>query len=208
MADSDVKPAYELFGDGKPPKTTHDKLVYRAMDLFFTYGFHAVGIDRIIADVGVTKTTFYNHFKSKDDLIIESIRLSDQWETEVFYRNLLERSGGDPRKIILGYFEILHEYFNDKDFTGCQFLNACAEFPSPHDPIHEEAAKHYNNSEKLIRDAAKRLGVQDPDDLARQIVILIEGAMTRRLVTGDNDAAKAAGVVAEAMVAQAMGAGE
>ncbi len=192
MYDANEKAAYELFGDGKPPKTTRDKLVYRAMDLFFSYGYHAVGIDRIIADVGVTKTTFYNHFDSKDDLIIETIRLRDQWESEVFHRRLLERSVGDPRSMILGYFEVLDEYFNDDEFTGCQFLNACAEFPSPQDPVHQEAAKHYINSESFLRAAADRLGVDDPDDLARQIIILIEGALTRRLVTGDNAAAMAA----------------
>ena len=203
MADVTSKQAFELFGDGKPPKTTREKLLYRAMDLFFTYGFHAVGIDRIIADVGVTKTTFYNHFQSKDDLIIETIRLSDQWESEVFYRRLLERSGGDPRAMILGYFEVLDEYFNHEDFKGCQFLNACAEFPSTNDPIHQEAAKHYVNGEKMIRDAAERLGVEDPDDLARQITMLIEGVLTRRLVTSDNDAAIMARDIAEMLLERA-----
>ncbi len=204
MEDITSKQAYELFGDGKPPKTTRDKLLYRAMDLFFSYGYHAVGIDRIIADVGVTKTTFYNHFDSKDDLIIETIRLSDQWESEVFYRRLLERSGGDPREMILGYFEVLDEYFNHPDFKGCQFLNACAEFPSPNDPIHQEAAKHYINGEKMICEAAKRLGVEGPDDLARQITMLIEGVLTRRLVTSDNDAAIVARDIAEMLIDRAI----
>ena len=203
MADGNEKQAYELFGDGNPPKSTRDKLVYRAMDLFFSYGYHAVGIDRIISDVGVTKTTFHNHFDSKDDLIIETIRLRDQWENEVFQRRLLERSGGDARAMILGYFDVLDEYFNDENFKRCQFLNACAEFPSRHDPVHQEAAKHYINGEAFLRQAAERLGVDDPDDLARWLIILIEGALTRRLVTGDNAAALAARDIAAMVVDRA-----
>ncbi|MEX0777128.1 MAG: TetR/AcrR family transcriptional regulator [Phycisphaeraceae bacterium] len=197
------KQAYELFGDGQPPQTTRDKLIYRAMDLFYAYGYHAVGIDRILRDVGVTKTTFYNHFKSKDDLILETIRLRDRWESASFARRMEKLAGDDPRAFILGYFEVMHEFFNGEDFEGCQYLNACAEFPSPHDPIHQEAAKHYVNTEAMLRDAADRLGADDPDDLARQITILIEGALTRRLITRDNEAALAAREVAQMLLAGA-----
>jgi AcrR family transcriptional regulator len=200
-----TKHVYELFGDGKPPRDTREKLLYCAMDLFFTYGFHAVGIDRIISDSGMTKTTFYNHFDSKDQLIVETIRLSDEWENEVFYRRLLERSQGDPRAMILGYFEILDEYFNGEDYKGCQFLNACAEFPLPHSSIHQEAAKHYARSEEMILGATERLAVDEPGELARQLTILIEGALSRRLVTGDNGAALTARRIAELLVDQACG---
>ena len=56
------KTARELFGDGRTATQTREKLLDRATDLFYTYGIHAVGLDRILKDVGVTKTTFYNHF--------------------------------------------------------------------------------------------------------------------------------------------------
>jgi len=51
--------------------STRERLVLAAHDLFYAEGFHAVGLDRILAEVGVTKTTFYNHFASKDDLVLE-----------------------------------------------------------------------------------------------------------------------------------------
>ena len=57
--------------------------------------FHAVGLDRIIRDVGVTKTTFYNHFESKDDLIIAAIRMRDRWETSSFERTVEHFTDGD-----------------------------------------------------------------------------------------------------------------
>lgn len=69
---SDKMP-HELFGDGSPPATTRDRLLEHAQDLFYSRGFHAVGIDEIVRRAGVTKATFYNHFESRDDLIVEVI---------------------------------------------------------------------------------------------------------------------------------------
>jgi hypothetical protein len=64
------KPAAELFGLPEPPKTGRARLVHVAIELFYSYGFQAVGVDQIIASTGVTKTTFYKHFDSKDDLLV------------------------------------------------------------------------------------------------------------------------------------------
>ena len=77
--------------------STRERLIKTAHDLFYQEGYHTVGLDRILAQVGVTKTTFYNHFESKDDLIIESLRWHDKWWQETF-RAMLRRYGGDtPR---------------------------------------------------------------------------------------------------------------
>lgn len=202
MQDMTDKTARELFGDGKPSNSTRDRLIDAALDLFYTSGFHAVGLDQIIERVGVTKTTFYNHFESKDDLIVAAIDRRDQWEGESYRQRVRELGGDDPRNLLVAIFDVLHEYFTSPDFHGCIFLNACAEFPSPSDPVHQHAAEHYVKEEEMLAGFAERAGAADPQGLARQLVILVQGALTRRYVSQDNEAAMTAKRAAELVVTE------
>ena len=184
--------ALELFGEGSAPPTTKDRLICTALDLFYTYGFHAVGLDRIIAEVGVTKTTFYNHFESKDDLIIAAIRLRDEWEAAAFVRRVHERAGDDPARQLVAMFDVLDDYFNLPEYQGCLYINACAEFPALHDPVHEAAAKHYLVSQQHMTKLAEQAGARDPEHLGLLLIMLLEGAVAQRFIAGDNSTAAAA----------------
>lgn len=198
------KSARELFGDGQTATKTREKLLDRATDLFYTYGIHAVGLDRILKDVGVTKTTFYNHFESKDELTCEVLRRRHDWELEWFVKAVNEVSEGPPPSTLLAMFDVLHKWFTDPDFRGCQFINAAAEFPLPSDPVHREAARHKAAVRQLIDETCKAAGVVDPAELGDQIMVLIEGAITLRQVAGDDQAAVTARRIAEMLVDQAL----
>ncbi len=199
------KSARQLFGDGQTATKTREKLLDCATDLFYTYGIHAVGLDRILKDVGVTKTTFYNHFESKDQLTCEVLRRRHQWETEWFLNAIDKVSKGEPRATLLAVFDVLHNWFTAADFRGCQFINAAAEFPSANDPVHQEAARHKADMRKLMCEMATAAGATDPEDLGSKISLLVEGAITPRQVTGDDQAAAAARQVAELLVDSALG---
>lgn len=194
------KTAKDLFGRPEPATTTRDRLIETALNLFYMDGFHAVGLDRILAEVGVTKTTFYNHFESKEDLVIAAIRRRDEWETQTFSRMVQERAGYEPRAMLLAMFDVLDEWFTNDDFLGCLYINACAEFPSRHDPVHQVAADHYREAERTLHQIAEAAGADDPTTLARQLVLLIQGAFARRLVIHDDSAAAAAKEAAELLL--------
>jgi len=206
MADISEKQADELFGDGTPPRSTRDKLIYTAINLFYAHGFHAVGIDQIIAQVGVTKTTFYNHFECKEDLAVAAIQLRDKWEMEAFSRKLQERAGYDPKAMLVMMFDVLDEWFNHPDYNGCMFLNACSEFPSPHDPIHQAASHHYLATGEAIEQMARAAGVADAPAFARELVLLLQGVIMYRQVTGDDEAAQIGKRMAKERLAQYLGA--
>lgn len=186
----------ELFGGGAKPRDTRERLLFTALDLFKTHGFHAVGLDRILSEVGVTKTTFYNHFESKDELVLEAIRLRDAWESEAFRRAIQARAGYDPRAMLLAAFDVLDEWFTRSEYRGCLFILACAEFPSPADPVHQVAARHYGLAEEELVRIARAAGVDDPPALAREWVLLLQGATTNRMV-GSDGAARVARAIAE-----------
>jgi AcrR family transcriptional regulator len=179
---------------------TREKLIETGMALFYQNGFHAIGLDRIIDEVGVTKTTFYNHFESKDDLILAVLESRDNREREEWLRVMRSKGGDDPRAQLLALFDLLDDWFNDSGFRGCMFINAAAEFPSPNDPIHQAAARHGHLFAQELRAMCASAGAIDPDLLCRRIMLLVSGAVTARHVDLDNRAASDAKAAAEVFV--------
>jgi len=201
---SPPRTAAELFAELPEPRDTRERILFTALDLFHAHGFHAIGLDRILAEAGVTKTTFYNHFQSRDALIREAIELRDRWDQAAFERRLKEIAGYVPRDLLLGMFDVLDEWFTHASFRGCIFLHACAEFPSPHDPIHQAAAQHYAVSERTIAQVARAAGAPEPEALARSWSLLMQGAITTRMATGDDQAARRARGLAELVLERAL----
>jgi len=202
---SKYKPVVELFGLPEPPKTGRGRLVHAAIELFYRHGFQAVGIDQIIAAAGVTKTTFYKHFESKDDLLVAAIRQRDEWEMQAWVKAVEKLAGDDPRGQLLAFFDVLDIWFNAPDFRGCQFINAASEFPNPNDPVHAVAAEHKRKNRDFFRDLAARAGSADPESFADRYTALVEGTLVLRHVHGRDDAAKVIRPAVESLVAEALG---
>ncbi len=172
------------------------------MDLFYRNGFHAVGLDQILAEARLTKTTFYNHFESKDELIVAVIERRDEIESADWWRAVEESAPQDPRRQLDAVFEVLHRWFNDEEFRGCIFINAAAEFPLPHDPAHQAAAAHKHTFAAHVRRRAVAAGLHDVDAFTAAYMLLVEGAITVRLVTDDGDAARVARRMAVLLIEQ------
>src|SRR5687768_2425468 len=160
MAENAYKSAAELFGAPGPPRDTRERILHAAIDLFYGYGFHEVGLDRVLAAAGVTKTTFYNHFESRDQLILEALEVRETWEGAALERGMRARAGYDPRGLLLAHFDVMDEWFNHPDYRGCMFVLACAEFPVPSDPIHKRAARAFVAAEEAAHGMAKAAGVR------------------------------------------------
>lgn len=174
-----------------------DQLIDTALTLFYRDGFHATGIDRILAESGVAKMTLYKHFKSKDELIeaalqkrMEAPRERMAWALEHL----------PPRTAILAVFEGLHGLLHEVEYYGCAFVNAAAEFHDRDHPIHRVAASHKANAEAHFRAALERLEVAEPARLARQLQYLLEGAITMAHIQGPGDQALEAGAAAEVLL--------
>ncbi|MFW6059517.1 MAG: TetR/AcrR family transcriptional regulator [Phycisphaeraceae bacterium] len=194
------KSAAELFGVRSEPRNARDRLVDTAIDLFYDHGFQAVGLDQILEAVGVTKTTFYKHFESKDELMVAAVEKRDDWETQAWRRAVRLVAGDDPQAQLLAYFDVLDMWFNDPEFGGCMFINTAAEFPNPHDPVHQAAADHKRKTRDEFRNLARRAGARAPDTFADLFAVLVEGTLVLRQVHGRNDAAKLTHHLAERLV--------
>ncbi|MCH8822022.1 MAG: TetR/AcrR family transcriptional regulator [Planctomycetes bacterium] len=176
-----------------------EQLVQTALKLFSSEGFHATGIDRILAESGVAKMTLYNHFKSKDELILAALRLRDEQFRNSFMKDV-ERKATDPIGRLLAMFDVLADWCGSKGFTGCTFINASAEFSGIDNPIHQAAAEHKHLLLNYIRQLTQAADLKNPQELADQLSILMDGAVVTVQVTGDCKITKRARSAAEILI--------
>jgi AcrR family transcriptional regulator len=193
----------ELLGVPDPPRTGRERLVAAAVELFYRHGFGAVGVDRVIAAAGVTKTTFYKHFEGKDDLMVAAVERRDEWEGQAWGRAVRERAGDDPAGQLLALLDVIDLWFNTPDFRGCLFTNTAAEFPNPHDPVHRAAAASKRRARDGRRDRGRAAGAAPAagETLAGWYTAQIEGALVLRLTQGRHDAARAVRPAVEQLIA-------
>lgn len=153
-----------------------DELVHKALQAFYRNGFHATGMDALVAETGISKTSMYKHFRSKEDLILAVLRLRDEVFRNRVYRRI-EELADTPRDQLIAMFDELQEWFDDPDFRGCMFIKASSEYQDRDHPIHKQSAEHKRMLETHFAGLARAAGLAQPEQLARQLLLLAEGAI-------------------------------
>ncbi|AYC33466.1 TetR family transcriptional regulator [Pseudomonas cavernae] len=177
-----------------------EQLLDTALDLFAREGYHATGIDRILAESGVAKMTLYKHFKSKDELIVAALESRQRQIAE----DLSEAQQGlGARERVLGVFDFVQTLTEGERFCGCLFINAAAEFHDRGHPIHRQAAAYKAVVREYFQRNLAALKVADAERLARQLQFLLEGAMTMAHIQGPASQGREAREAAEQLLAAA-----
>lgn len=144
--------------------------------LFYAEGVRAVGIDRIIADSGIAKASFYRFFASKDVLIAEWIGMRD-----LAWRNWLEDSvsmlSPQPAGRPLAVFDALYARFRKPDFRGCAFTSTIIELSSLAHPAAQAARRHKHAVIAMLEHYLDQAGHAGAPQLARDFMLLIDGAL-------------------------------
>jgi AcrR family transcriptional regulator len=180
--------------------STRDKLIQAGHEIFYREGFLAVGLDRLLNEVGCSKQTFYNHFESKDDLIVAVIDEHHRWWSSELRDRIQRAAGPDARGQILAMFDVMDEIIHDPEYHGCIFINAAVEFPQQHHPAHQSARQAKADSLALLTKLSERAGAPDPIRLAEELDMLIEGALITRQVSPECDACVIARRAAETLM--------
>lgn len=180
-----------------------DELVRKALEIFYRGGFGATGMDKLAAETGVSKTSMYKHFRTKEELILAVLHLRDE-----NFRNWLmrrtEELAKSPRDRLLAMFDALGEWFVDDKFRSCMFIKAASEYQDPTNPIHAASAEHKRLIFAYVRDLAIRAGADEPERLARQLLLLKEGAIVTAHLQGPSGVADDAKQAAEILVDNAI----
>jgi AcrR family transcriptional regulator len=161
-----------------------DALVDTAMRLFCREGFHATGIDRILSESGVAKMTLYKHFRSKDELILAALRRRDEMVRNRIMRDV-EAQTDDPAGRILAHCDVLEKLIAEQEGHGCMFINAAAEYAGKNESIHRAASDHKRMRMEYLASLAKQAGASEPEMLAREIALVLEGAVVLAHVCED-----------------------
>ena len=159
-----------------------ERLLATASEIFYRGGIHAVGVDRIVSEAGVTRATFYRHFPSKEDLVEAYLGVEDS-----HIRSALEGArdiAESPAQLVEFAIAGLADDVARNHTRGCPFINAAAEYPEPESGVRAVVARHRewfrSELEQMLAGAER----PDPENSAAQLVLLRDAAMVGGYLDG------------------------
>jgi AcrR family transcriptional regulator len=182
-------------------KPTRQRLIEAAVRRFYRDGFRNVGIDQVFSDVGISKTAFYKHFESKDDLMLAALEMQNGWLQETFRAMIRERGGPTAIGQLHAVLDVVEHIIESDDYQGCIFINVAMEFPLPHEPAHMAASRNKQSMQDIVLALAEKADADDPQALAEELCLIMEGAYVTRQVTGNKDTVNIARRVARLTIA-------
>jgi AcrR family transcriptional regulator len=161
---------------GSADMGTAEKVLSTASRLFYDNGVRAVGIEWIVTESGVAKTSLYRHFQTKDELVAAFLEREDrefwqQWEEVV-------AAADNPRLELMSLLDWIGKRVSRDGYRGCPQINVAAEFADPEHPARKIRRRHKVAMLERLIDIVGRIGVRRPDDTAVQLALLIDGAFT------------------------------
>ena len=179
---------------------TRQRLTEAAVRRFYRDGFRNVGLDQVLADVGISKTAFYKHFACKEDLVLSALEMQSRWFQDAFREMISQRDGETPTGLLRSLFDLVAQIIDTDDFQGCIFVNVAIEYPPPHDPAHIAAAQAKQVIEDIVCDLATRAGAANPREMARELCLIMEGVYVTRQVSGNRQSIDVARRLADLVI--------
>src|ERR1700726_3099467 len=189
------KKSIAVHGAAGDEESARGRLLSAATHLFCKDGINATGIDAIINEAGTAKTTLYKLFGSKTNLV-HAVLESEGKQWREWFIGAIEAGGGDAEKKLLRIFPALKSWFGEERFYGCPFINAVAEHDKDQKQFRNIAMKHKKVVLAHIEKLAGEMGAAEPEVLAHQLALLIDGAIVAAMVSRDPCVADTAGAPA------------
>jgi AcrR family transcriptional regulator len=202
---SDPGPLPSGDGDATPRRRnaadTRARILDAANALFYSHGIRATSADRVIERAGITKVTFYRHFRSKSALVVAY--LEQQAESERAWMDATRRAE-DPAGSLQDLAAGIGQASCTPGFRGCAFLNAAAEFAEADDPVRIAVDAHRTWMLAQFVEMAEESGADAPEVVGRELMLLRDGAMVAGYLS---DPSAVAGVLGAAFADVLAGAG-
>lgn len=181
-------------------ESVRDRILATARDLFYREGARAVGVDTVVAQSGVAKTSLYRWFPSKDALIAAVLEeeARDRWEG---WERIAQRSDPDPRARLRTQLAGVAKRVSSLGYRGCPFMNAAVTFQDEQHPARIVAVEVCEELRRRVRGLVDAIeGVRDPVELTDQLMLLIEGTLSAAVVLGKDGPQKYLLTAADALV--------
>ncbi len=168
-----------------PARSPRQRLLDTAGRLFARHGIQAVGIDRILAEAGVAKMTLYRHFASKDTLVAAYL---DEMDRQFWAWVEAGAAGArTPEAWLLALLDALARHAASPECLGCPFQGAALAFPEAAHPAHERALRNKRALRERLASKAREAGLDEPEALAAQLLLLMDGAWAAAREFGPRD---------------------
>lgn len=185
------------------PSETRQRIVETAERLFYAEGVRAVGIDRIIAEANVAKMSLYNHFSSKDELILAVLQYREEKFGDMFAK-WMDRHLSKRMNRLAAFFAALKDWFESPGFRGCMFINARVELADARHPASEFSACHKERFHQMLRTIIEESeGAKSADVVAPAVALLVEGAIVTAVMAQSSESADVARDAAMALIEKA-----
>lgn len=186
-------------GESAAPESVRDRILNTARELFYREGARAVGVDTVVAQSGVAKTSLYRWFPSKDALIAAVLEqeAKDRWAG---WDATAQRADPDPRAQLRAQMTGIARFCSSSRFRGCSFMNVSVEFPDPAHPARAIALELTQELTRRFRALLDQMNVRDPVELAEQLVLLVDGSFSTAQILGKNGPQKYLVAAADALV--------
>ncbi|WP_387689079.1 TetR/AcrR family transcriptional regulator [Photorhabdus sp. RM71S] len=184
--------------EGEQAPNNRENMLDVVEELIYTRGIAATGIDLITRTTGSSRKTIYRYFGTKEGLIEEVLRRRDERWMRWFTSSIVEYK--TPKEKLLNVFLVLQRWFVSDDFRGCAFINTSGERPNPDDPVRIIAKEHKEKVFTYVLSICEEISPDSSADLARKLLLLIEGAITTAHVMNDTHYALEAMNIAEALL--------
>ena len=155
-----------------PPR---ERILAAAGDLFYRQGIRAVGVEAIAEAAGTNKMTLYRHFESKDVLVAEYLRRAAS-EADAHCAEFEARHPADPRAQLVGWLSDMADAIASTDDRGCPLANAAIELPDKRHPARNVIEQFKLKARKRLAALCRGAGLRNPDLLADELYLLLEGA--------------------------------
>jgi AcrR family transcriptional regulator len=185
-------------------ESARGRLLGAATRLFCKNGINATGIDAIIHEAGTAKTTLYKLFGSKTNLVHVVLETEGKQWREWFIA-AIESGGGNAQTKLTRIFPALKQWFGQERFYGCPFINAVGEHDKDQKQFRAIALRHKKVVLAHIESLASEMGAADPEMLAHQLGLLMDGAIVAAMVSRDPGVADMAGLAADSLFVPSKG---
>ncbi|MBO9679598.1 MAG: TetR/AcrR family transcriptional regulator [Acidovorax sp.] len=186
----------------EPVPDVRERILDTASALFYQRGVRAVGVDLVVQEAAVAKTSLYRYFPTKDDLIVAFLEREDL-EFWALWDSVAAQHAGDPAGELDAHMRWIGARLARANYRGCPQINVAAEFAEQDHPARQVAQRHMQALRARLQDIAQRLGVHRPSLLAAQLAVLVNGAFVSSALLSAEEATQVLREALQALLARA-----